>query len=55
MTNNPDAAVVVESLAEFERLKDQPAEFGFSRTRLPYFLQHRTGGLVDLLAFSERS
>jgi predicted nucleotidyltransferase len=53
MTNDADVTVVVESLADFERVKDRLATFGFSRTRLPYRLQHRTGGLLDLLPFSE--
>lgn len=53
MTNDADATVVVESLADFERLKDRLADFGFGRTRLPYRMQHRDGGWVDLLPFSK--
>lgn len=53
MTNDADVMVVVESFADFERAKDRLATFGFSRVRLPYRLQHRTGGLLDLLPFSE--
>ena len=49
MTNDADIAVVVDRFAEFERVKDQLASFGFSRTRLPYRLLHQTGGLLDLL------
>jgi predicted nucleotidyltransferase len=53
MTNDVDVTVVVDSPAEFERLKDRLAAFGFNRTGLTYRLQHGTGGLVDLLPFSE--
>ena len=53
MTNDADVAVVVDSLADFERLKDRLADFGFSRTRVPHRLQHRAGGLLDILPFSE--
>lgn len=53
MTNDADATVVVHSLADFETLKDRLADFGFTRTRLPHRMQHRSGGLVDLLPFSE--
>jgi predicted nucleotidyltransferase len=41
------------SLDDFESLKDRLAEYGFARTRLPHRMQHRSGGLVDLLPFSE--
>ncbi|MCI0621182.1 MAG: hypothetical protein L0387_05855 [Acidobacteria bacterium] len=53
MTNDVDVTVVVESLADFERVKDRLAAFGFSGARLPYRLQHQTGGLLDLLPFSK--
>ena len=53
MTNDADVTVVVESLADFETLKDRLADFGFTRTRLPHRMQHRSGGFVDLLPFSE--
>ena len=53
MTNDADVTVVVQSLADFETLKDRLADFGFTRTRLPHRMQHRSGGLVDLLPFSE--
>jgi predicted nucleotidyltransferase len=52
MTNDADVTVTVESLAEFERLKDQLADFGFARTVSPYRLHHRSGGRVDILPFS---
>ena len=48
MTNDVDVTVVVETLTDFERLKARLAAFGFSGTRLPYRLQHQTGGLLDL-------
>ena len=53
MTNDADVTVVVQSLADFETLKNRLADFGFTRTRLPHRMQHRSGGLVDLLPFSE--
>jgi predicted nucleotidyltransferase len=53
MTNDVDVTVVVNSPAQFERLKDQLSVFGFSRTGLTYRLRHGDGGLVDLLPFSE--
>jgi predicted nucleotidyltransferase len=53
MTNDADVTVVVQSIADFETLKDRLAEFGFTRTRLPHRMQHRSGGLLDLLPFSE--
>ena len=53
MTNDADVTVVVQSLADFETLKDRLAAFGFAPTRLPQRMQHRSGGLVDLLPFSE--
>jgi len=53
MTNDADATVVVESRADFEALKDRLAAYGFTRTRSPHRLQHRAGGLMDLLPFSE--
>ena len=53
MTNDADVTVVVESLADFETLKDRLADFGFTRTRLPYRMQHGSGGLADILPCSE--
>ena len=53
MTNDADVTIVVQSLADFETLKNRLADFGFTRTRLPHRMQHRSGGLVDLLPFSE--
>ena len=53
MTNDADVAVVVESLADFDLLKDQLADYRFTRTHSPHRLQHRDGGLVDILPFSE--
>ncbi len=52
MTNDADVTVVVQSLAEFETLKTRLAHYGFTRTRVPHRLQHRSGGLADLLPFS---
>ena len=53
MTNDVDVAVVVEGLADFDLLKDRLADYGFTRTRRPHRLQHRDGGWVDILPFSE--
>ena len=53
MTNDADVTIVVQSLADFETLKNRLADFGFTRTRLPHRMQHRSGGFVDLLPFSE--
>jgi predicted nucleotidyltransferase len=53
MTNDADVTVIVENLAEFERLKDRLADFGFARTRAPRRMRHHSGGLVDLLPFSQ--
>ena len=53
MTNDADAVVVVESRDHFEGLKHRLADYGFTRTRSPHRLQHRAGGLVDILPFSE--
>jgi predicted nucleotidyltransferase len=53
MTKDADATVVVQSLDDFETLKDQLEDFDFTRTRLPQRMKHRSGGLLDLLPFSE--
>jgi predicted nucleotidyltransferase len=53
MTNDADVTVVVDTLAEFETLKRRLARFGFDRTRLPHRMQHRSGGLTDILPFSD--
>jgi len=53
MTNDADVAVVMASLDDFESLKERLAGYGFARTGLPHRMQHRSGGLVDLLPFSE--
>lgn len=53
LTNDADATVVVQSLEDFETLKDRLSGFGFARTRVPHRMQHASGGLVDLLPFSE--
>jgi predicted nucleotidyltransferase len=52
LTNDADATVVLDSLADFEDLKARLVEFGFDPTRLPYRLTHREGGWVDLLPYS---
>ena len=36
MTNDADVTVVVQSLADFETLKNRLADFGFTRTRVPH-------------------
>jgi len=52
MTNDTDVTVTVDSLADFNALKDRLAAYGFTRTRVPHRMQHRDGGLMDLLPFS---
>ena len=52
MTNDADVTVIVDNLAAFNTLKDHLAAYGFSRTRVPHRMQHRAGGLMDLLPFS---
>src|SRR5437870_1411204 len=54
MTNDADVTVVVESLADFNALKDRLGEYGFTRTRLPHRMRHRDGGLLDILPYSEK-
>src|SRR6188472_4455676 len=53
MTNDADVTVVVNGLDEFNQLKGRLADFGFTPARLPHRLQHRSGGVVDILPFSE--
>lgn len=53
LTNDADATVILDSLADFEQLKERLAEFGFDPTRVPYRLNHREGGWVDLLPYSK--
>lgn len=52
MTNDADVLVIVDSIADFNALKDRLAAYGFTRTRLSHRMQHRDGGLMDLLPFS---
>jgi predicted nucleotidyltransferase len=53
MTNDADVMVIVQTLAEFETLKDQLAGYRFERTRLAHRLRHTSGGLLDILPYSE--
>jgi predicted nucleotidyltransferase len=53
MTNDADITVVVQTLADFEMLKDKLAAYGFDRMRVPHRLRHKTGGLLDILPYSE--
>ncbi len=52
MTNDADVLVIVDSIADFNTLKDRLAAYGFTRTRTSHRMQHRDGGLMDLLPFS---
>ena len=52
MTNDADVTVTVESLADFEALKDRLSAFGFARTTVPHRMLHQSGGRVDILPFS---
>jgi len=42
MTNDADVTVMVDSLADFETLKDRLADFGFTRTTVPHRMLHRS-------------
>lgn len=53
MTKDADRMVVVETLPDFEKLKDNLAVYGFERTNLPHRLRHITGGLLDVLPYSD--
>ena len=53
MTNDADVVVVVGSLAAFATLKGQLGAYGFTQTWLVHRLQHRGGGMVDLLPIDE--
>lgn len=52
-TKDADVAVILDSLADFDRLKERLSEFGFERTSRAYRLTHRSGGWVDVLPYSE--
>lgn len=52
LTNDADVTVIVESLADFEALKDQLADFGFARVVAPHQMRHHLGRRLDLLPFS---
>ena len=51
-TNDADATIVVDSLEDFDRIKQQLGQFGFSLTPRPYRVTHRAGGWVDLIPYS---
>lgn len=53
MINDADVTVIVQSLADFDTLKDRLADYGFERTSMLLRMQHRNGGLVDIFPFSE--
>ena len=53
LTRDADVTVILESLADFDRLKERLSEFGFERTNRAYRLTHRNGGWVDLLPYSQ--
>jgi predicted nucleotidyltransferase len=53
MTKDADVTVLVHTLADFDRVKQGLAGFGFTPTRLSYRLTHRDGGWVDLLPYSK--
>jgi hypothetical protein len=44
MTNDADVTVAVESLADFEALKDRLADFGFARSRVLHRMRHHSAG-----------
>jgi predicted nucleotidyltransferase len=53
LTNDADAVVDVETIAQFEHVKEQLTTFHFTPTRLPFRLQHTDGGIVDVLPYSK--
>jgi predicted nucleotidyltransferase len=53
MTNDADVMVVVKTLGEFDALKDQLTGYRFERTRLAHRLRHTSGGMLDILPYSE--
>lgn len=53
MTNDADAAVIVESLDAFEDLKRQLREYGFEATRRPHEMRHASGGRLDIFPYSD--
>jgi predicted nucleotidyltransferase len=52
MTKDADVNVLVDTLADFGRVKEGLEPFGFSPTGLAHRLTHRDGGWVDLLPYS---
>ena len=52
MTKDADVAVLVDTLADFGRVKQGLEPFGFSPTGLAHRLTHRDGGWADLLPYS---
>lgn len=53
-TKDADVTVILDTLADFERLKERLHEFDFERTTRAYRMTHRRAGWVDLLPYSER-
>ncbi len=53
MTNDVDVTVVVQSLAAFATLKKNLATYGFTTAQAPHRMTHRSGGVLDILPFSE--
>lgn len=53
MTNDADVTVVVPSLAAFDALKRDLADYGFVPASAPHRMTHRSGGVLDILPCSE--
>ncbi len=53
LTLDADVTVLIESLDEFEKLKDRLGAFGFARTSPSFRLNHTNGGRVDLIPYGE--
>jgi predicted nucleotidyltransferase len=51
-TNDADAVVLVPTLEDFERIKEELKDYGFRALELPHRLVHRSGGRLDLLPYS---
>jgi predicted nucleotidyltransferase len=53
LTNDADVTVVVQTLEAYEELKERLRGYGFERTPVRHRMRHRTGGLLDILPFSD--
>ena len=52
-TNDADVIVAVDTIDDFDDLKNRLDRYDFSRTAVPHRMQHQTGGSMDILPYSE--